>query len=105
MNVGMIIGIAIGILFLVIVIVVIYLFVVRKRSEEEGALDESEADEIAKEMEQHQKEKKWEEEHMRPGGTNVVSDVPLSATEAHAHDREGKPKSYEELYGARLSEE
>ncbi len=93
---------------LLVLIILLYLFVFKGRAErerEKHIKEEVEARELEEEMAQKQKEREWEEAHTRDSDHTVVSDVPISAMDAHAHDREGKPKSYEELYGARIPEE
>ncbi|MCU0799714.1 MAG: putative Ig domain-containing protein [Candidatus Thermoplasmatota archaeon] len=102
-NLGLIIGIVVGLLVLIIAILLIYIFVIKGKSTEEE--EDEETKRIQEEMEQHQKELEWEETHTKPSDHQVVSDVPLSATEAHAHDRDTKPKTYDELYGSKIPEE
>jgi len=99
-GLGLIIGVVVGFLVLIIIGLLLYIFVLRGKGEEEkkDEVDE-EARKMMEEMEQKKKEKEWEESHMRPSEQQVVSSVPLSATEAHAQDKGGKPKSYEDLYG------
>ncbi|MGA1793447.1 MAG: putative Ig domain-containing protein [Thermoplasmatota archaeon] len=100
LPIGLIAGI--GIALAIIILVVILFFFFKKRSaEKEKELDE-EAERIKMEMERHQKEKEWEEEHMKPHiPDNETSSVPLSATEAHAHDKDKRydQPDYEDLYG------
>ncbi len=111
--------VAIGAVILIIILVVVILLIFlgrRKRAKDKNVKEEEEAREIAKEIEQKQHEHEWEEAHMHKegevplaqvptAGAAVVSDVPLSAAEAHLHDHEGRPKTYEELYGKKMSEE
>ncbi|MGA1793446.1 MAG: putative Ig domain-containing protein [Thermoplasmatota archaeon] len=98
LPIGLIAGI--GVALAIIILVVILFFVFRKKSGEKE-LDEEE-ERIKMEMERHQKEKEWEAEHMKPHiPDNQTSSVPLSATEAHAHDKDGiyDQPDYEDLYG------
>jgi len=103
-DVGLIIGIVVGALVLVIVLLLIYIFVIKGRSSDEDEGDE-EARKIQEDIEQKQREREWEEAHTKPTDHQVLSGVPITAVDAHAHDREGRPKSYEELYGGRMPEE
>jgi hypothetical protein len=99
-GIGLIIGVVVGILVLVIIGLLFYILVLRGKGEEEkkDEVDE-EARKMMEEMEQKKKEKEWEESHIRPSEQQTVASVPLSAEEAHAQDKGGKPKSYEDLYG------
>lgn len=104
LPIGLIAGIAAAIV--IIILVVILFFVFRKRSGEKEADEEEER--IKMEMEKHQKEKEWEVEHMKPHiPDNQTSSVPLSATEAHAHDKDRRYEQpdYEGLYGQPAPEE
>jgi hypothetical protein len=104
LNMGLVIGIGVGLLVLIIAILLIYIFVIKGKPSDKEEEDED-AKRIQEEMEQHQREMEWEETHTKPSDHQVVTDVPLTAKEAHAHDHDNKPKSYEELYGSRMSEE
>ncbi len=101
--------IAIAVL-LVIIILVVFL-VLRKKSKDEDEMDE-ETKRIQEEIEQHKNELEWESGIYKKGETtsnrmvegeednSSLSSVPLSATEAHAHDHDKhKPLGYEDLYG------
>ncbi|MGA1822986.1 MAG: putative Ig domain-containing protein, partial [Thermoplasmatota archaeon] len=96
----------IGAAVLIVIVAVVLFFVFRKRDQkvEVKKKDEfdDEAAQIMKEMEMRKKEQEWEREHMKPHEPeNDVSSVPLSATEAHAHDKDQRyhQPDYEGLYG------
>jgi len=99
-GLGLIIGVVVGILVLVIIGLLLYIFIIKGKGEEEKKDEmDDEAKKMLDEMEQKKREKEWEEAHIRPSEQQVISSVPLSAEEAHAQDKGGKLKSYEELYG------
>jgi len=69
-----------------------------EKESKEKKVDE-ETEEIIREMEEHKKELDWEQGIYTTPEEPSVSDVPLSAAEAHAHDKTKHKASYEELYG------
>jgi len=94
-----------GIIALVVIVVLVFLLMKKKGTSEqekrpkEKDIDE-EAAEIMREMEEHKKELEWEHGHYKESNeSNIVSEVPLSAAEAHAGDKTKHKPSYEELYG------
>jgi hypothetical protein len=99
----MILAIIGGIIALVIIALLVFLLIRKREPKEEmepkeKTIDE-EAEEIIREMEEHQKELEWEQDHYRDTESNVVSDVPLTATKARAQDKTKHKASNEELYG------
>jgi hypothetical protein len=99
LPVGLIAGIA-GVLILIVIALSIFLLI-RKRGKKEEEVDEEE-ERIKKEFKLHQEELEWEKQYMKPHEpSNDTSSVPLSAAEAHAHDKDKKydQPDYEELYG------
>jgi hypothetical protein len=104
-NLGLIIGIVIGALVLLIAIILIFIFVVKGRSTDTDEKEEEEARRLQADMEQKQHEREWEEAHTKDSDHTVVSDVPISVVDAHVHDQDSKPKSYDELYGSKIPEE
>jgi cytoskeletal protein RodZ len=103
-NLMIIIIIAVVIVLIILAIVLFFVFKKRPDETEEEKKDEEDDFEtqIKKEMERHQQEKEWEREHMKPHEPeNDNASVPLSAAEAHAHDKDNKynQPDYEELYG------
>jgi flagellar biosynthesis/type III secretory pathway M-ring protein FliF/YscJ len=92
------IPIMIGIVVLILIVGAILFLVMRKKGSEgeEKQKKDDGSDEIVAEMEAHRRG----EESMDLHAPEVVhSDVPLSATEAHARDGRDRPKTYEDLYG------
>jgi len=100
-SLGLIIGIVVGIIVLIIVCFLLYTFFIKGKGEGTEKKEEidKEDNKMLEEMEEKKREKEWEEAHTKKTDNLVISDVPLSATEAHAHDHDNRPKSYEELYG------
>ena len=99
----MIVAIIGGIIGLVIIALLVFLLIRKKGPKDEEEPKEKKVDdeteEIIREMEEHKKELDWEKGQYKETDSNVVSDVPLSAAEAHAHDKSKHKPSYEELYG------
>ncbi|MFW3145994.1 MAG: putative Ig domain-containing protein [Thermoplasmatota archaeon] len=97
------IGAGAAVLIGIIILLVFLLLRKNKKEEKEEEVDE-ESEAIRREMEEHLKEREWEDDHMGPKPKEEqppISDVPLTAAEAHAHDRDKKKKlTYEDLYGS-----
>jgi hypothetical protein len=102
----MIVAIIGGIIALAIIVLLAFLLIRNREPKEveepkKRSIDE-ESEEIIRDVEEHQKELEWEHDHYKDTEeSNVVTNVPLSAAEAHAHDKDRKynKPGYEELYG------
>jgi hypothetical protein len=100
----MIVAIIGGIIALIIIVLLIFLLIKKRGPKEEKEPKEKsfdeESEEIIREMAEHQKELEWEHDHYKDTEeSSIVSEVPSSASEAHAHDKTKHRASYEELYG------
>lgn len=104
--------IAVAIIILLIIGALLF-FLVNKEKKIEEEVDE-ESEEILHEIEEHQKDMHWERAHYHVENSNghasiidedldveeQISDVPLTAREAHAHDHDRHDNlTYDDLYG------
>jgi hypothetical protein len=103
-NIGLLIGIALGVIVLIIAALLLFFLVIKKKGEEEGGEVKEEEDEETKqlreELEQKERETGWTEGGAKPPGEQrTITSVPSSIAEAHAQDKTLKKMGYEELYG------
>lgn len=107
--------IIIAVIVIVVILVIIAILFLLKKNRNKGEKEEKEEDDemekeslqIQKEMEARKKDKEWEEEHMREKESEeLISSVPLSASDAHGDDktRMYDQPDYVELYGQEAPE-
>ena len=99
LSIGLWTLITVALILVIVVAIGLGVMVLMKQHKIEEAESELEANELEKEIE---KKRKFEEEYGLKGSVNheseEISDVPLDFHEAHAHDRDPKEYTYEDLY-------
>ncbi|MGA1793442.1 MAG: putative Ig domain-containing protein [Thermoplasmatota archaeon] len=98
-GISLVLIVIIVIVLLLVIGVILFLVFFRKKEVEEEVVDE-ESEEIAHQIEEHQRELNWEQEHYHHHEKSPAS-IAASAMEAHEHDHDKHEKyGYKDLYGS-----